>query len=62
MAAPQTKAELAEFLGLPVNDARLDDLFLNYTEIADAIRQLRKVDLGETLPAVIFAPTCSRTR
>ncbi len=56
MATPQTKAELAEFLGLPVDDARLDELFLNYTEISIAIRELRKIDLGETLPAVIFSP------
>lgn len=56
MAAPQTKAELAEFLGLAADDARLDELFLNYVEISEAIRELRKIDLGETVPAVIFSP------
>lgn len=61
MATPQTKAELAEFLGLPVDDARLDELFLNYVEISSAIGALRKIDLGETLPAVIFSPVSKRT-
>ncbi len=56
MAAPQTKAELAEFLGLSVDDTRLDELFLNYIEISKAIRELRKIDLGETVPAVVFSP------
>jgi hypothetical protein len=61
MATPQTKAELAEFLGLPVDDARLDELFLNYMEISNAIQTLRKIDLGETLPAVIFSPVSKRS-
>lgn len=60
MATPQTKAELAAFLGLPVDDARLDELFLNYQDIASAIRALRKLDFGETLPAVIFSPVSTR--
>jgi len=60
MSTPQTKAELAEFLGLPVDEARLDELFLNYVEISGAIQKLRKIDLGETLPAVIFSPVRKR--
>lgn len=61
MDTPQTKAELARFLGLSVEDVRLDELFLNFEEILAAIEALRRIDLGETLPAVIFSPVENRS-
>lgn len=43
-------------VGLAVDDARFREVAAAFAEIRAAIEDLRRLDLGDTHPAVVFAP------
>lgn len=46
-----------DIIGLDLPDARLDEEFAAFADIAAAIRKLRALDLTEVHPVVIYDPT-----
>ncbi|MEM1384914.1 MAG: hypothetical protein AAF713_11265 [Pseudomonadota bacterium] len=57
----QNPLEPATLTGLPLPPERIAELAAAFAEIRAEIEKLRRLDLGETQPAVIFAPEPGRT-
>jgi hypothetical protein len=53
---PDDPLDPATLLGLDLPPERLRDLAETFAEIRAEIDKLRALDLGETHPAVVFAP------